>query len=249
MLGLLEGKIAIITGGTKGIGEAIALKFAQEGAKIVVNYAHDDQSARKIEEKINAMGKEVLIIKGSVSDWLAVERMVKETINKWRRIDILVNNAGITRDSYLLTMSEKNWDEVIEVNLKGVYYCCKAVLKTMLKQKRGKIINISSLTGVIGQKAQTNYAAAKGGIISFTKALAKEVGRWGIYVNAIVPGFIDTEMTQELHPEIIEMHIELTPLKRFGRPEEVADTALFLAIDMSSYITGQIIHVNGGEYM
>ncbi|MEW6605983.1 MAG: 3-oxoacyl-[acyl-carrier-protein] reductase [bacterium] len=249
MANLLAGKVAIITGGTKGIGKAITLKFAQEGAKVVINYAHDDQEAKKTEEEIRTIGQEVLLVKGSVSDWLAVERMIKETINKWKQIDILVNNAGGTRDGFLMTMSDKNWDEVIELNLKGTYYCCKAVLKTMISQKSGKIINMSSLTGITGQIGQTNYAAAKGGIISFTKALAREVGRFGIYANTVVPGFIDTEMIRKLHPEIIEMHIELTPLGRLGKPEEVADVALFLASDMSSYITGQIIHVNGGEYM
>jgi len=248
-MGLLKGKVAIITGGSRGIGKAIAIRFAEEGAKVMINYAQNDDAAADVVSHVLNKGLKILSIKGSVTNLNDVKHLIEETKRIYGRIDILVNNAGIKRDSFLMMMKESDWDDVIAVNLKGTYLCCKEVIKTMISQRSGKIINITSLTGVVGQVGQTNYAASKGGVISFTKALAKEVARFGILVNAIAPGFIETDMLKDVPEEILKESIKMIPLQRIGKPEEVADTALFLASEMSSYMTGQVLHVNGGQIM
>jgi len=246
---LLKNKVAIITGGSRGIGRSIAIRFADNGAKVVIIYSTNDKAAKEVERYISDNGSVVVSFKGSVADYQDIINIIKETKKRFGRIDILVNNAGIKRDGFLMFTRESDWDEVINTNLKGTFLCTKEILKTMISQKSGRIINITSLTGVVGQAGQTNYAASKGGIISFTKALAKEVAPFGILVNAIAPGFIETDMLKDVPPETLKESIDMIPLKRFGKPEEVADVALFLASDMSTYITGQIIHANGGQFM
>ena len=245
----LENKVVIVTGGTRGIGKAIAMKFVQEGAKVVINYHNNEEAARKAAAEAASMGGEVTLIRGSVGNSKDSKQIIEEARKKYGRIDVLVNNAGITRDGFLMMMNEKNWDDVITTNLKGTYLCSKEVIRTMISQKGGKIINMTSLTGVVGQPGQTNYAASKGGIISFTKALAKEVARFGILVNAIAPGFIATDMIKGVPQSVLNENIKAIPLQRTGTPDEVAGVALFLASDMSNYITGQIINVNGGQSM
>ena len=243
---LLEGKTALITGASRGIGKAIAHKFALEGASIAITNIVED------EEFINAVDElKVLNVKakGYVSNASSFEdsqRVVNEIIKDFEKIDILVNNAGITKDNLLMRMSEDQWDAVISVNLKSVFNLTKAVLQTMLKQKKGSIINMSSVVGISGNAGQSNYSASKAGILGFTKSVAKELGSRNIRCNAIAPGFILTEMTENLPPDIKSEWINKIPLKRGGTPEDVANTALFLASDLSSYISGQTIHVCGG---
>jgi 3-oxoacyl-[acyl-carrier protein] reductase len=248
-MNLLKGKVAIITGGSRGIGRAIAIRFAEEGARVVINYAENNEAAKDVVSGALNKGLEILSIKGSVASANDVKNLIEETKKSYGRIDILVNNAGIKRDGFLMMMKERDWDEIINVNLKGTYLCCREVIKTMISQRGGRIINITSLTGVVGQAGQTNYAASKGGIISFTKALAKEVAHFGILVNAMAPGFIETDMLRDVPEEILKESIRVIPLQRFGKPEEIADVALFLASEMSNYITGQVLHVNGGQIM
>jgi 3-oxoacyl-[acyl-carrier protein] reductase len=243
---LLEGKTALITGASRGIGKAIARKFAAEGASIAVtNIVEDDEFL----DTINVIRSENAEVKGYISNAASFEdsqKVVNEIINDFGKIDILVNNAGITKDTLLMRMSEDQWDSVISVNLKSVFNLTRAVVQTMLKQKKGSIINMSSVVGVSGNAGQSNYSASKAGIIGFTKSVAKELGSRNIRCNAIAPGFIITEMTEKLPPDIKSDWISKIPLKRGGTPEDVADTALFLASDLSSYITGQTIHVCGG---
>lgn len=248
-MGLLENRVALITGSSRGIGRAIALKFAQEGANIVINYNHDQDGAKQVAEEIKLVGREVLIYKGSVTDGAAVIEMIQITKNQFGKIDILVNNAGVNRDGFLMTMRESDWDDVINTNLKGMFYCCKEIVKVMIGQRSGNIINMTSLTGVIGQPGQTNYAATKGGIISFTKSLAKEMAGKNIRVNAIAPGFIETDMIKKTSEEILEKNKQFIPMKRFGTPAEVANAALFLASNLSSYMTGQVLNISGGQFM
>ncbi len=245
----LKEKIALVTGGSRGIGRAIAFKFAENGAKVVINYTNDDAAAQDVVSKAASRGLEVSSIKGSVSSVDNVKHLIEETKKKYGRIDILVNNAGIKKDGFLMMMKEKDWDDVIATNLKGTYLCSKEVLKSMISQKSGKIINMTSVTGVVGQAGQTNYAASKGGIISFTKALAKEVARFGIFVNAIAPGFIETDMLKDVPAEFLKESAKTIPLQRIGRADEVAEAALFFASDRSSYTTGQVLHVDGGQAM
>jgi len=243
---LLEGKTALITGASRGIGKAIAHKFALEGASIAVtNIVEDDDFINSVNELrlLNAN------VKGYISNASGFEdsqRVVNEIVQDFEKIDILVNNAGITRDTLLMRMTEDQWDTVIAVNLKSVFNLTKAVLQTMLRQKRGSIINMSSVVGVSGNAGQSNYSASKAGIIGFTKSVAKELGSRNIRCNAIAPGFILTEMTENLPPDVKTEWIGKIPLKRGGTPEDVANTALFLASDLSSYISGQTIHVCGG---
>jgi len=243
---LLEGKTALITGASRGIGKAIARKFAAEGASIAItNIVEDDEFINTIDE----IKSEIVKIKGYISNAASFEdslKVVDEIINDFGKIDILVNNAGITRDALLMRMSEDQWDSVITVNLKSVFNLTRAVMLPMLKQKKGSIINMSSVVGISGNAGQSNYSASKAGIIGFTKSVAKELGSRNIRCNAIAPGFIITEMTENLPPDIKSDWIGKIPLKRGGTPEDVADTALFLASDLSSYITGQTIHVCGG---
>jgi 3-oxoacyl-[acyl-carrier protein] reductase len=243
---LLEGKTALITGASRGIGKAIAHKFATEGASVAItNIAEDEDFINTIDE-LSLLNIKVKGYVSNVSGFEDSQRVINEILKDFDKIDILVNNAGITRDTLLMRMTEDQWDAVISVNLKSVFNLTKAVLQTMLKQRKGSIINMSSVVGVSGNAGQSNYSASKAGILGFTKSVAKELGSRNIRCNAIAPGFILTEMTENLPPDIKSEWINKIPLKRGGTPEDVANTALFLASDLSSYITGQTIHVCGG---
>jgi 3-oxoacyl-[acyl-carrier protein] reductase len=243
---LLEGKTALITGASRGIGKAIAHKFALEGASIAItNIVEDDDFINSVDE-LKLLNVKVKGYVSNASSFEDSQRVVSEIIRDFDKIDILVNNAGITKDTLLMRMTEDQWDTVISVNLKSVFNLTKAVLQTMLKQKRGSIINMSSVVGVSGNAGQSNYSASKAGILGFTKSVAKELGSRNIRCNAIAPGFILTEMTENLPADIKSEWINKIPLKRGGTPEDVANTALFLASELSSYISGQTIHVCGG---
>lgn len=246
---MLSGKCAIITGASRGIGKAIALKLASLGANIVMNYRSSEKEAVEIENKIKEMGVEVLSVKGDISKLEEVENLVAKAKEKFSTIDIMVNNAGITKDTLLLRMKEEDFDSVIDVNLKGVFNCLKSITPVMVRQKHGKIINLSSVVGISGNAGQVNYAASKAGVIGMTKSLAKELGSRGINVNAVAPGFIETDMTSELGDKFKEEANKNIPLKRFGKPEDVAEVVAFLASESSNYVTGQVIHVDGGMLM
>lgn len=243
----MDGKVAIITGGSRGIGASVALALAKIGAKVAVNYARSATAAESIVEKIRQSGGEAIAIAADVSQAEAADRLVQQTIEKFARVDVLVNNAGITRDTLLMRMKLEDWQAVIDLNLTGVFLCTKAVSKIMLKQRSGRIINVSSVAGQMGNPGQANYSAAKAGVIGFTKTVAKELASRGITVNAVAPGFIATDMTADLKSEEI---IKFIPLKRYGQPEEVAGTIRFLAADpAAAYITGQVFNVDGGMVM
>ena len=244
----LKDKVALITGGARGIGRSIALLFAQEGADIVIGDV-DIQEANKTCLDIEALGKKALALQMDVTDYVKVEEAVNKILDKFAKVDILVNNAGITKDNLLLRMSETEWDAVLSVNLKGTFNCIKAVSKAMVKQRAGKIINIASIIGIIGNPGQANYSASKAGIIALTKTTAKELAIRNINVNAVAPGFIQTEMTGKLPQGLKEKMRDLIPLGKFGLPDDVAKTCLFLASEESSYITGQTIVVDGGMVM
>jgi len=245
----LKGKTAIVTGGSRGIGRAIALALAGRGANVAVNYTENKDAADRVVAEIEALGGAAMTVKADVSDARQVENLVKEVLNRFDRIDILINNAGITRDNLLIRMSEKEFDEVLGTNLKGAFNCTKAVSRVMIKQKSGKIINISSVVGIIGNAGQSNYAAAKAGLIGFTKSAAKELAKRGITVNAVAPGFIETEMTSLLPEKVKESFISSIPLERPGTPEDVANAVLFLSSEYSDYITGQVLNIDGGMVM
>ena len=246
--GELNGRVAIVTGGAQGIGKAIALTLARHGADVVVTDINLER-AQATAQEIEALQVRSLAIKANVADVSAAEQMVKETVDKLGKIDILVNNAGITRDNVLLRMKPEEWDQVMEVNLKGTYACTRAALKFMFRQKNGRIVNIASITGLMGNAGQANYSASKAGIIGFTKAVAREYANRGITVNAVAPGFIDTAMTQAIPEKEREALIKLIPMERLGTPDDVAAAVYFLVSDLSGYITGQVINVNGGMYM
>ncbi len=241
----LNGKVALITGSARGIGEAIAALFAQEGANIVLSDVNETL-LKDTEARIKSLGVEALAFKVDVTNETQVEDMVKKTVDKLGRIDILVNNAGITRDNLLIRMSESDWDAVLSVNLKGAFLCTKAVSKVMIKQRSGKIINMASIIGITGNPGQANYAASKGGLIAFTKTMGKELASRNINVNAIAPGFIKTEMTDKLPEDSKKAMLERIPLNRLGEVKDVACAALFLASDDANYITGYTIQVDGG---
>lgn len=247
---LLAGKVALVTGGSRGIGRAIALDLAANGAKVVVNYQSSSAAAAEVTATIVAAGGEAMAVQADVADFAAAQALVKETAAAYGQIDILVNNAGTTRDTLLLMMSENDWDTVINTNLKSMFNCCKAALRPMLRRKQGgRIINISSVVGLVGQGGQTNYAASKAGIIGFTKSLARELASRSITVNAIAPGYFPTALTDVLSEENKQQALAYIPLGRFGQVEEVAYLVSFLASDRAAYITGEVIRVDGGMAM
>ncbi|MBS6023806.1 MAG: 3-oxoacyl-[acyl-carrier-protein] reductase [Paeniclostridium sordellii] len=245
----LNGKVALITGGSRGIGKAIAIKLASYKANIVINYTSNKEHALKVKEEIESYGVKSIVIKCDVSKSDEVNNMIEEVVKEFGQIDILVNNAGITRDGLLMRMKEEDFDSVIDINLKGVFNCTKSATKYMMKKRYGKIINISSVVGLIGNAGQANYCASKAGVIGLTKSSARELASRNINVNAIAPGFIYTDMTSVLNENLKETMLKNIPQNRFGSPEDVANLVLFLASDMSSYITGQIINVDGGMVM
>ncbi|NOV03204.1 3-oxoacyl-[acyl-carrier-protein] reductase [Paenibacillus planticolens] len=246
---MLTGKVALVTGASRGIGRAIALHLAEHGADVAVNYAGSEAAAGEVVAAIEAMGRKAIKLRADVSSYQESEELVKQTIEKFGKIDILVNNAGITRDNLIMRMKEEEFDQVIATNLKGVFNCVKAVTRPMMKQRSGRIINISSVVGVLGNPGQANYVAAKAGVIGLTKATAKELSSRGITVNAVAPGFIETDMTDKLSGETREQMLKQIPLERLGQPEEIAKVVRFLASDDASYMTGQTLHVDGGMYM
>ncbi len=243
---ILKNKVAIVTGGSKGIGRAICLAFSKAGARVVVNYSSDSSAADAAEDEIKKAGGEAIAIKADVASSIATKEMLDQTIKVYGRIDILVNNAGVIKDGYLMLMKEEDWDRVIATNLKGVFNSCRAAVRPMIAQKNGRIINIVSPSAITGRAGQTNYSASKGGIISFTKSLARELASFKINVNAVSPGVIETEMTREIPQKVYDELLSMIPLGRFGKPEEVAEAVTYLASDEASYITGQIISVDGG---
>lgn len=245
----LDNKVAVVTGGSRGIGRAVVARLAALGAKIVINYAGNVSAAEESKRAAEALGAEVILVQGDISDAQVCETMITDTIERFGRIDILVNNAGITRDNLLMRMKPEEWAAVINTNLTGVYNCCKAAVKPMMKQRAGCIINMTSVIGQIGNAGQANYAAAKAGVIGLTKSLAKELAARNIRVNAIAPGFITTDMTAELNEKVVEQLVAQIPLARLGTPEDVAQMTAFLASDFASYITGQVINVDGGMVM
>lgn len=245
----LKGKTAVVTGGSRGIGRAIALELASCGANVAVNYTRNSAAADAVVDEIKAMGTLGIAVKADVSIASEVENLVNEVLNTLGSIDILVNNAGITRDNLIIRMTEKEFDDVINTNLKGVFICTKAVSKVMIKQKSGKIINVSSVVGIVGNSGQSNYAAAKAGIIGFTKSMAKELAKRNINVNAVAPGFIQTDMTSVLSDKVKEEFINSIPLMRIGKPEDIAKGVAFLSSEYSDYITGQVINIDGGMVM
>jgi 3-oxoacyl-[acyl-carrier protein] reductase len=244
----LKGKIALVTGAAQGIGRAIALLLAQKGADIVISDINLEK-AEEMAKEIEALGRKAMAIKVDVANTNDVERMVEAILERFGQIDILVNNAGIARDKLILRMTEEDWDSVLNVNLRGTFNCTKAVIKHMSKQRKGKIVNIASVVGEMGNVGQANYSASKAGVIGFTKTIAREFAQRGINVNAIAPGYIETPMTEALTEKVKEGLRRMIPMERLGRPEDVAQAVLFLVSEASSYITGQVLNVNGGIYM
>lgn len=243
---LLEGKNAIITGGSRGIGKGIAEVFAKHGANVAFTYASSVNAATLLEKELSNLGVKAKGYQSNAADYEEAQELIKNVANDFGAIDIVINNAGITKDNLLMRMSEEDFDAVIDVNLKSVFNMTKAVQRTMLKQRSGSIINMSSVVGVKGNAGQSNYAASKAGIIGFSKSMALELGSRNIRTNVIAPGFIETEMTEKLDEKTVEGWRESIPLKRGGTPEDIANACVFLASDLSSYVTGQVLHVNGG---
>ncbi|WP_091140948.1 3-oxoacyl-[acyl-carrier-protein] reductase [Flavobacterium caeni] len=243
---ILEGKVAIITGASRGIGKGIAEVFAKHGANVAFTYSSSAASAQELENQLNAMGIKSKGYQSNAADYEQAHKLIDDVLADFGTIDILINNAGITKDNLLMRMGEEDFDQVIDVNLKSVFNMTKAVQKTMLKNRAGSIINMSSVVGVKGNAGQTNYAASKAGVIGFTKSVALELGSRNIRCNAIAPGFIETEMTGKLNEDVVQGWRESIPLKRGGTPEDVANACLFLASDLSAYVTGQVMNVDGG---
>ena len=243
---MLDGKIAVVIGASRGIGRAIAIELAARGALVVVNYSGSESRAMEVKQEITAQGGKADVWQCDVSDYGACEAFMQGVIQKYGRIDILINNAGITRDGLLMKMSEEDFDRVLDVNLKGAFHTIRFASRQMLKQRGGRIVNMSSVVGIAGNAGQVNYAASKAGIIGLTKSAAKELASRGITVNAIAPGFIDTEMTENLSDAVKEAAAAQIPLGKFGKPEDVAKTAAFLVSEDAGYITGQVIQVDGG---
>ena len=246
---LLDGKTALVTGASRGIGRAIALCLAAEGARVAINYAGNVKAAEEVKAAIEAAGGTAVLCQADIADSAAVEAMVANVVKEFGTIDILVNNAGITRDTLLMRMKDEDFTKVLDTNLKGVFYCTKAISKLMMKKRSGRIINMASVVGLVGNAGQTNYAAAKAGVIGFSKSAAKELASRGITVNVVAPGFIGTDMTAGLPESVKEKMLTDIPLGRMGEPEDVASAVLFLASDQASYITGQVVNVDGGMVM
>lgn len=246
---MLNEKVAIVTGAGRGIGKAIALQFASLGAKVVINYRSSISQVEELLKTIQENGGEAIAIRADISKEEEAKKLIEEAVSHFGRIDILVNNAGITKDNLLMRMSEEDFDSVLDINLKGTFFCTKSASKIMLKQKSGKIINISSVVGLTGNIGQANYAASKAGVIGMTKAVARELASRGITVNAVAPGFIESDMTDQLSDKIKEATLANIPLKRYGYASEVAQTVSFLASEAANYITGQVISVDGGMVM
>ena len=245
-----SGRVVLITGGSRGIGRAIAFRFAGEKPKLVLlHYDPDDSAAKETLDHLAGKGVQGEAHRLDVSDRGEVDRLYKDVLSRFGRVDVLVNNAGITKDGLLMRMSEDEWDLVIRVNLKGVFNCTQAVIRSMIKERSGRIVNISSVVGQTGNAGQTNYSASKAGIIGFTKSLAREVASRGITVNAVAPGYINTEMTSSLPDKVKEAFMQQIPQGRIGEPEDVAEAVYWLCSGGSKYVTGQVIHVNGGLYM
>ena len=245
---MLENQVALVTGGARGIGKAISEALATAGARVIVSDI-DLAAAQATAAELSQKGPGAVAVAADVSNSASVEAMMKEALQHYGRIDILINNAGITRDGLLLRMKEEDWDLVMNINLKGVYLCTKAIMRSMMKQRSGRIINIASVVGVMGNAGQANYAASKAGVIGFTKSAAKEMAPRGINVNAVAPGFIATDMTEKLSDEVKADFLKSIPLGRAGTAEDVADVVLFLASPAAAYITGQVIHIDGGMVM
>jgi 3-oxoacyl-[acyl-carrier protein] reductase len=248
-MALLEGKIALITGASRGIGKSIAQRFVQEGATVAFTYRSSDEKAKALEEELTASGGTAKGFKSDAGSLEQSEALVKEVVDAFGTVDILINNAGITRDTLLMRMSEEQWDDIMQVNLKSCFNLTKATLRTMLKARSGSIINMSSVVGIQGNAGQANYSASKAGILGFTKSVALELGSRSIRCNAIAPGFIETEMTESLDEATVQGWRDAIPLKRGGKPEDIASACVFLGSDMSTYITGQTLSVDGGMRM
>jgi 3-oxoacyl-[acyl-carrier protein] reductase len=245
----LSGKVALVTGGSRGIGRSIVLELAKAGADVAINYSGSEAAAKQVAEEVTGLGRKAIIIQANVANSESVGEMIKRVVDEFGQLDILVNNAGITKDNLLMRMKEEDWDDVISVNLKGVFNCIKAVTRQMMKQRSGRIINISSVVGVLGNAGQANYVAAKAGVIGLTKTTARELASRGITVNSVAPGFIETDMTSTLSEEIREGLSTQIPLGRLGSPEDIARVVRFVASDEAAYMTGQTLHVDGGMYM
>ena len=244
---MLKGKVALVTGASRGIGRAIAIDLAKQGANVVVNYAGNEQKANEVVDEIKKLGSDAIAVRADVANADDVTNMVKQTVDTFGQVDILVNNAGVTKDNLLMRMKEEEWDTVINTNLKGVFLCTKAVTRQMMKQRAGRIINISSIVGVSGNAGQANYAASKAGLIGLTKSIAREVAGRNVRVNAVAPGFIESDMTEVLSDKVKDAMKGQIPMKRFGMPEEIATATQFLA--EQEYMTGQVLTIDGGVSM
>ena len=243
---LLKDQVAIVTGGTKGIGKAICLLFAEQGAKVVANFSKDAKAAEDLKREAESKGLSLGLFKADATQFDQVKEMVEKTFAQHGKIDILVNNVGLVRDNFLMLMSDEDWESLVRTNLTSLFYCCRIVTRKMIPQRKGKIINISSISGILGTPGQVNYAATKGGMISFTKSLARELGPFNIHVNAVAPGLVESEVVSRMPKEKVEAIVKSSSLGRIGKPEDIAQAVLFLASEHSNYITGQTIVVDGG---